>query len=92
MSKFKICYEGSVEHRAKRSNCISENSRCHSVGRRGAKEGRGVKKREQSEGRKERETRLIKGTQRERVRVRIQELKWGPRPAKYLLSWQQMAT
>lgn len=56
MSKFKICYEGSVEHRAKRSNCISENSRCHSVGRRGAKEeeGGGVKMREQSEGRKER--------------------------------------
>lgn len=44
------------------------------------------------EGKKERETRLIKGTQRERVGVRIQELKWGPRPAKYLLSWQQMAT
>ena len=51
----------------------------------------GGKKREQSEEKKKkrkRETLLIKGTQRDRT----EDLKWGPGPAEYLLSPQQMAT
>lgn len=37
---------------------------------------------------RKRETLLIKGTQRDRA----EDLKWGPGPAEYLLSPQQMAT